>query len=255
MRWVRWLCVAAAVGVTGTHTNAAEVRVLSAGAVEPGVRAAIARFEHASGDRVRVGFAAAPTLRERSARPDAADAADGYDLLIAPMAVLDAAAGAGVVRLERMVLGSVGIGVAVRPGAPVPDIATPDALKASLLAADSVVYNRASTGVLVERVVRDLGIADALAGKTTRVADGAAVMAHLLQGHGRELGLGAITEILLHKDQGLVYVGPLPGALQSKTTYAAAVAVHAADPAAVERLWRYLGSPEGLAHFRAAGID
>jgi molybdate transport system substrate-binding protein len=234
--------------------GAAEVRVLSAGAIEPGLRAALARYEQASGDRVSFGFAAAPALRERSATRESATAA-GYDLLIAPLAVLEGATAAGVVRAERAVLGSVGIGVAVRPGAPVPDIGTPEALKASLLAAESVVYNRASTGVLVERVVRDLGIADALAAKTTRVSDGAAVIKHVLQGHGREVGLGAVTEILLHKDQGLVYVGPLPAALQSKTTYAASVAAQAADATAAERLWRYLGSSEGLAHFRAAGID
>lgn len=234
--------------------GAAELKVLSAGAVEPGVRAAIARYEQASGDRVSVGFAAAPALRERSATREAATAA-GYDLLIAPLAMLDAAAAAGAVRGERAVLGSVGIGVAVRPGAPVPDIQTPEALKASLLAAESVVYNRASTGMLVERIVRDLGLADALAGKITRVADGAAVMNHLLQGHGRQVGLGAITEILLHKEQGIVYVGPLPAALQIKTTYCASVALQAANAAAAERLWRYLGSAEGLAHFRAAGID
>ena len=234
--------------------GAAELKVLSAGAVEPGVRAAIARYEQASGDRVSVEFAAAPALRGRSATREAATAAS-YDLLIAPLAMLDAAAAAGVVRGERAVLGSVGIGVAVRPGAPVPDIQTPEALKASLLAAESVVYNRASTGVLVERIVRDLGLADALAGKTTRVADGAAVMKHLLQGHGREVGLGAITEILLHKEQGIVYVGPLPAALQTKTTYGASVALQAANAAAAEQLWRYLGSAEALAHFRAAGID
>jgi len=253
MRGVRGACVAAAAALCAL-AQAAEIRVLSAGAVEPGLRVAIAHHEQASGDRVTVTLAAAPALRERSASREAAAAAS-YDLLIAPQAVLDAAAAAGVVRAQRALLGSVGIGVAVRPGAPLPDIATADALKASLLNAESVIYNRASTGMLVERIVRDLGIADALATKTTREADGAAVMKHLLQGSGREVGLGAITEILLHKDQGLVYVGPLPAALQSKTIYAASVAAQALDVAAAERLWRYLGSAEGLAHFRAAGID
>jgi molybdate transport system substrate-binding protein len=246
--------VALLVSLLAPLAGAAEIKVLSAGAVEPGLRAALARYEQASGDRVQIGFAAAPALRERSATREAAAAA-GYDLLIAPLAVLESATAAGVVRAERVVLGSVGIGVAVRPGAPLPDIQTPDALKAALLAAESVVYNRASTGTLVERIVHDLGIADALAAKTTREVDGVAVVKHLLQGHGREVGLGAITEILLYKDQGLVYVGPLPAALQSKTTYAASVAAQAADAAPAERLWRYLGNAEALAHFRAAGID
>ena len=130
MRGVRGACVAAAAALCAL-AQAAEIRVLSAGAVEPGLRVAIAHHEQASGDRVTVTLAAAPALRERSASREAAAAAS-YDLLIAPQAVLDAAAAAGVVRAQRALLGSVGIGVAVRPGAPLPDIATADALKASL---------------------------------------------------------------------------------------------------------------------------
>jgi molybdate transport system substrate-binding protein len=100
-----------------------------------------------------------------------------------------------------------------------------------------------------------LGLTEALAAKTTRVANGAAVMNHLLQGRGQEIGLCAITEIVLRKDRGPVYVGPLPAAVQNKTTYAASLGAHPADEAAALRFLRYLGSVDGLAHFRAAGIE
>jgi molybdate transport system substrate-binding protein len=233
---------------------AAELKVLSAGAVEPGLRTAVQRFERESGHTVSLTFAAAPALRERAAT-QAAAAAAGFDVLIAPAAVLDAVASAGTVRADRVTLGAVGIGVAVRPDAPRPDITSPDALKAALSAAESLVYNRASTGLYIEQLLKRLGLGESLAGKTTRVADGAAVVQRLLQSRGREFGFAAITEIQLKKDIGLVYVGPLPPELQHRTVYQASVASRPSDEAAAMQLWRHLASAETQAAMRAAGID
>jgi molybdate transport system substrate-binding protein len=239
---------------TAGATWAAELKVLSAGAVEPGMRAALARYERESGDKVEISFATAPVLRERAGTASTAAAA-GFDLLVAPVAVFDAIAAAGTVRNERAAIGSVGIGVAVRPDAPKPDLASADTLKAALLGAESVVFNRASTGQYVAQLLQKLGIADAMAGKTTQVADGAAVVKHLMQGRGREFGFAPITEIVLHKEHGLVFVGALPAELQNRTTYQASVAAQARDQAAATRLWRYLASAEALAIFKNAGID
>jgi molybdate transport system substrate-binding protein len=233
--------------------TAVELKVLSAGAVEPGLRASVQRYERESGDTVKLSFAAAPALRERAGTQAAAAA--GFDLLIAPAAVLDAVAPAGTLRAERVTLGAVGIGVAVRPDAPRPDVTSPDSLKAALSAAESLVYNRASTGLYVEQMLRRMGLGDALASKTTRVADGAAVVQRLMQGRGREFGFAAITEIQLKKDTGLVYVGPLPPELQHRTVYQASVSARPSDEAAVTRLWRHLAGAETRAAMRAAGID
>ena len=232
----------------------AELRVLSAGAVEPGLRAAVERYERASGDTVNLTFATAPVLRERTGSREAAAAA-GFDLLVAPVAVFDAIAAAGTVRIDRATLGSVGVGIAMRPGAPKPDIASPDALKASLGAADTVVYNRASTGQYVSQLLARLGVADAMNGKTAQVADGNAVVQRLMQGRGNEFGFAPITEILLHKDSGLVYVGPLPAELQNRTVYQASIAAQPKDEAAALRLLKHLGSAEAQTVLRAAGID
>jgi molybdate transport system substrate-binding protein len=233
---------------------AAELKLLSAGAVEPGIRAAVARYERDSGDKVMISFATAPVLRERAGSAAAAAAA-GFDVLVAPVAVFDTIASAGTVREQRATLGSVGIGVAVRPDAPRPDLASAESLKAALLGAESVVFNRASTGQYVAGLLQKLGIADAMAGRTTQVADGAAVVRHLMQGRGREFGFAPITEIVLHKDQGLVFVGALPADVQNRTTYQASLAAQPRDEAAALRLWRYLSSAEALVTFKAAGID
>jgi len=242
------LVAALACGLSVAH--AAELRVLSAGAVEPGLRPALTAFEKASGHTVQLSFATAPQIRERVAAGAAA-----FDVVIAPPAVLDeleAAARIANDRTQRVTIGRVGLGVAVRPGAPRPDIATPEAFKRALVEADSLVFNRASTGLYVETLLKRLGV-DAQ-GKSTRYPDGASVMVHVLHGQGREIGLGAITEILLVRDQGLQFVGPLPPELQNHTTYVAAPVRADAAPAA-HALLRHLASAPVQAMFADAGIE
>jgi molybdate transport system substrate-binding protein len=229
--------------------DAAELRVLSGGAIEPGLHPALAAFETATGHHVALSFATAPQIRERIA------AGAAFDVVIAPPAVLDeleASAKIANDRAQRVTIGRVGLGVAVRPGAPRPEIATPEAFRRALVEADSLVFNRASTGLYVETLLNRLGV-DAQA-KSTRYPDGASVMAHVLRGQGREIGLGAITEILLVRDQGLQFVGPLPAELQNYTTYVAApVRADSAEPA--RALLRHLATGSAQAMFVAAGIE
>ena len=242
--------VAALLFVAGA-ARAADVTVLSAGAVEPGLKPVLAEFERESGHRVALSFATAPQIRER-----VGNGAAQPDLVIAPSAVLDElAANAKVDTAARIGIGRVGIGVAVRPGGVRPDLSHADSLKRALLGADSVVYNRASTGIYIEALIKRWGIADALQAKTVRFADGASVMEHVLQGSGNQIGLGAMTEILLLKPRGLVLAGPLPDEVQNYTRYEAAPARAAAAPNdAVRSLLDKLASPAARRSFDEAGI-
>src|SRR5439155_22279862 len=129
---------------------AAEIRVLSAGAVEPGLRAAAAAFKKQSGHDVNITFNTAPEIRKRIG------AGEAFDVVIAPPAALDEFA--GKVTADRVALGRVGLGVAVRPGAAVPDISSGEALKRSVLAAESIVYNRASSGIYFENLLKKMEI-------------------------------------------------------------------------------------------------
>ena len=249
--------LAVAVAALAAPVGAVELHVLSAGAVEPGIRPALAAFERDSGHAVRLVFAAAPALRAALRTPVA-----GADVIVVPQGAYDELVATGAAGVGAPVpIGRVGVGVAVRPGAVVPDIATADALKDALISADSVVFNRASTGVYVEHMLRQLGIADAVNAKSERLADGAAVMRRLLAGtNPRELGFGAMTEIALFGDRGLKLVGPLPPGLQSLTTYVALPwpGLAQADPdraAAVAALMRHLQGAEARAMFSAAGIE
>jgi molybdate transport system substrate-binding protein len=226
---------------------AAEIRVLSAGAIEPGLQAAAAAFRRQTGHGVNITFNTAPQIRKRVGGGDA------FDAVIAPPAALDEFA--GKIAANRVNVGRVGMGVAVRPGAPAPDISSAEALKRSVLQAESIVFNRASTGIYFENLLRKMGIYDQVEAKTTRYADGASVMEHVLKGKGREIGFAPITEILLHREKGMKLVGPLPTEVQNHTSYSAVVMTAAANAELAGSFVRYLGSPEGRALFAAAGVE
>jgi len=247
MKWKLQAVFLSGVFMLGAEALAAEIKVLSAGAVEPGIRSAAAAFQKQSGHEVRISFSTAPEIRKRIG------AGETFDVLIAPPAALEEFA--GKLGPERVNVGRVGLGVAVRPGAPVPDISSAAALKSAVLEAQSIVFNRASTGIYLENLLKKIGVYGEIEARTVRYPDANAVMEHVLKGKGREIGFGPITEILLHRDKGLRLVGPLPPELQNYTSYSAAAmrAASAAEPA--RSLVAFLGSPEGKALFVTAGVE
>jgi molybdate transport system substrate-binding protein len=240
----------AAVLLSGAPALAAEIKVFSAGAIEPGLVRAIDAFKRASGTTVKVEFNTAPQLASRLAAGDVAD------VLIAPPAALDERVKDGKVVAEgRVVVGRVGAGVVVRKDQASPDIATTAAFKQALLGADSLVYNTASTGLYLEKLFERLGIADAIKAKTTRYPNGERVMEHVIHGKGNEIGFGAITEIKLFEPKGLKLVGPLPAEVQNYTTYAAALMTGAPSPEAAKAFLAFLAGAEAKQAFAAAGIE
>ena len=244
-----FLLVATALNFAGTAL-AADIRILSAGAVEPGLAKAAEQFQRNTGNKVRIQYATAPQITKRLAEGDVAD------LLIAPPALIDLQTRNGKVSADtRVAIGRVGVGVTVRSEAPDPDIATLDRFKQSLLAADSIVYNQASSGLYLEKLFDLLGIGDQLKTKSTRYASGAEVLDHIIAGKGNEIGFGAITEIKLFEAKGLRLVGPLPAQVQNYTHYTAGVMTDARAEDAAKDFLAYLGTPAAKALFAAAGIE
>jgi molybdate transport system substrate-binding protein len=229
-----------------SSTKPDDLAVLSAGAVEPGLRAALARYDK----KVAVTFNTAPQIRERIEKKG-----ERFDVLIVPPAVMDAFAEAGRVEPGRAMLGRVGQGIAVRPGAPVPDVSTVDAMQRALLDAESVVFNRATGGQYIESMLRKIGVYGEIEKKTTRYASAAQVMDHLLKGKGRELGFAPMTEIMLYKDKGLRFVGPLPAKVQHYNAYVASPMRGAANPQAAAALVHFLGTSDAKAALVAGGVE
>ena len=136
-----------------------------------------------------------------------------------------------------------------------PDISTVDALKRSLLTADSIVFNQASSGIYLEKLFERLGVADQTRARWTRYPNGEGVMEHLIHGKGREFGFGASTEIVLYADKGLKLVGPLPAEVQNYTSYVAVRHTGAANTVGAQMLLDYLKKPEVKVAFVKNGID
>lgn len=226
---------------------AAKVKVLSAGAVKPGVLPVVAAFQRDTGCDVAIEFATAPAIRHRLSGGQAPD------IVIAPPDLLDQLAQSAVAAAESIVIGRIGVGVMVRDGAPVPRIATVDEFKQSLLSSASIVFNQASTGLYIESLFTRLGIAAQTDAKITRYADFTAVRDHISIGQGSEIAFGATTVIVENAGKGLRYVGPLPAELQNFTTYVAALTAPAGD--AARALLRYFSTPAARAVFSAAGIE
>lgn len=229
--------------------HAAEITVLSGGAIEPGLKAAVTAFQKQSTHTVKITFNTTPQIAKRIS------ASEPFDVVIAPPGAMKEFATANKVESGGVNVGRVGMGVLVRSGAPVPEIANAEAIKRAVLDAESVVFNRASTGLYFEGLLKKMGIYEQVEAKTTRYADGASVMEHVLKGKGREVGFAAITEILLYKDKGMNYVGPLPAEIQNYTAYIATPVSGTANKEAAVSLVQFLAGPVGKPLFVAAGIE
>jgi molybdate transport system substrate-binding protein len=222
------------------------IKVLSGAAVEPGLIPAVDIFRKRTGSNVVITFATTPEMRGLIA----ADATP--DVTIAPPAALDEFARSGKVDGSASVaLGRVGIGVVIRAGAPMPDVSTTAALKRAVLDADSVIYNRASSGLYVERLLQRLGLADQIQAKTTRF-NGTDMIEPLINGKGKEIGFMPVAQILHCRCRGLRLVAPLPADIQNYTSYVAAPGPKSEGG---QTLVRFLATPEAKCAFVNAGIE
>jgi len=241
--------LAAAGLALATAGSAAEIKVLAAGGMQPGLNAAAKVFRDRTGIEARFTYEPPVDLGKRVAGGEAADI-----VVSSPPVIADLAKTGKILADGQMHLGRVGVGVVVREGAPLPDISSTQALKSSLIAAEAVVYNTASSGTYIDGMLKKLGVFDEIQGKLVRLWDGTAVMHHLMEGKIKEFGFGGITDILLYRDRGLRLVGPLPAEIQNYANYSAAVIAAAPNAEGAKSFMAYLASPEGRALFLANGI-
>ena len=232
------------------NTVADELRILSAGAVKPGLTKVIDAFQRDRAAGVQVSFATAPAILKQIG------AGEIPDVVIAPAAVVTEITRSGKCAAgATVVIGQTGVGVFVRNGAPQPQIATVESFKQCLLGAESVVYNQASTGTYLEALFESLGIGAAIKSKSTRYPDFAAVLDHVSKGMGREIGLGATTVIIENEKHGVRFAGPLPAEIQNYTSYVAAITAESDARGTAQQFMRYIASPAAKSLLTAAGIQ
>jgi len=230
---------------------AADVKGLSTIALQSVAEELLPQFEKASGHKVSIAFGLGVAMVKRIQDGEAAD------FLLAPRSAVD-----GLLKAGKLAPGSdvslarSSVGIAVRKGAAKPDISTPEALKRTLLAARAVSYSNpaygGASGVHFAKVLERLGIADEMKAKTRFPPEGG-FTARLLAAGEVDLAVQQIGELI--STPGVELLGPLPGELQSVTTFAAAIPVSASQADAARALIRYLQSPEAMAVIKARGLD
>src|SRR5712691_6957071 len=241
--------IAAAIGAAfSASAVAAEIKVLSAGAVEAGLMHAAVGFKKASGTEVKIQYNTAPQIAKKLA-----DGETG-DVLIAPPGLLDEQVKANKVAADgRVMLGRVGAGVMVRAGATAPNIATTEALKQAIVGADSIVYNTASSGQYIAKMIDKLGVAEQVKAKTTLYPDAAAVVTHVAKGKGNEIGFSPVPEIKMSEPKGVKLVGPLPADIQNYTNYAAVMMTGATSKDAAAAFLKFLATADAKQTLAKAG--
>lgn len=232
-----------------------EVRVLSA----VGMRQVIAdlepTFERATGHKLNVSFGSGAAIVKRLEEGERAD------VVMLPRSGIDRLAGGG-----KLMAGSVAdlatshVGAAVRDGAPEPDISTPEAFKRAMLAAKTIACPDpalgGSSGVHIDRIFEQLGVVEALKSKLMLVStpDHAEMMpGHLVARGEAEIALHQMQELLAVP--GIKVIGPLPGDLQGKFLFSAAVMADAADAKAAKAFVEFLITPEATVVIKAKGME
>jgi molybdate transport system substrate-binding protein len=157
-----------------------------------------------------------------------------------------------IVSTSRTLLAKSSIGMAVRSGARKPDIGSVDALKRTLLDAESIAYSSQASGQYIStELFARLGIADQVRSKTKRV-EGERVGAVVARGEA-EVGFQQISELL--PIQGIDYVGPLPSTVQRVTVFSAGLATGSTNSEAAKHFIRFLRSPGAAAATAKSGLE
>lgn len=241
--------VAVALAIFATPTAAAEVKVLTAGAMKQVVLALQPEFEK-QGHTLVVDNDTAGALRKRI------EGGETFDLAVITPGVIDALGTAGkVAPATKTNLARVAIGVMVPKGAPLPDISSVDAFRNALMQAKTVAYidpaSGGSSGIYLDKLFEKWGIADQIRAKAKLKRGG--YVADLLVSGDAELGIHQISEIVPVKE--VVLVGPLPAEIQNYTTYAGAVSATARDAAAAKAFLDLLAGPSGAAVLKDKGME
>ena len=228
------------------------MRILSAGAAQAVVEEIAAAYTRDTGGQVKAEFSAVGAMKARVVAGEAVDA------VVLTGALIDELIASGhIAPGSRADLGKVGTGVAARAGTPSPDVSSPQALRASLLAATAVAFPDpavATAGKVVMQACEKLGIGGEVRAKMQLFPNGYAAMRWLAASSGRnEIGITQITEILANK--GVTYVGPLPGDLQSKAVYSAGLAARASAPGAARDFIARLTGPMTRPILAKAGYE
>jgi molybdate transport system substrate-binding protein len=248
------LAFIAATRIGGT-ADAAEIRVLSSGSLKAALSQLLPDFEKSSGNTATIEYGPAGAITDRIAKDDAAD------VVIVSRAQLQKLESNGkVVQGSLVNIAGIALGVAIRKGAPKPDISNVEAFKRALLAAWSIGYRDPTTGstsgIYTAGMLERLGIAQDLKPKLRLDRSEGDVPENVFRAVAKgeiEMQIGQITEIVIAP--GVDLAGPLPGEIQNTTLMAAGIITTSKAPGAAKALISFLSSPSAAAVLKATGFQ
>jgi molybdate transport system substrate-binding protein len=229
-----------------TAPQAAEIRVLSSGAARPALTELAAQFERATGHKIVIQYDLPPVLIGKI------NDGEAFDVVILSHDVDGLIRQGSVLRDSRTVLGRTGVGVAIPQGAPKPDISTVDAFKRALLDAKAIATSgEGSSGRYVLTLLDKLGIAEQVKPKIKAGPSGAAAK-FVAQ---REVDFAVIGLPPVIGVPGVEWIGWIPAELNSWVLFTGGVSTAAKEPIAGRALLGFLAAPNGIAVFKANGLE
>jgi molybdate transport system substrate-binding protein len=227
--------------------EAAEIKLFASGALKEAYLELIPAFERASGHKVSLEWSSTTEIRKR------VSAGEIHDLVILGDSGTAVLIGDGrLVGATRMVFAKSGISVAVRAGAPRPDISSADAIRKSLLAAKSVGYSEGASGTYLIGMFQKLGVYDHVKAKASIAGANIPVGDKVANGE-TEIGFHQLSELLPVK--GIDIIGPLPGELQYMTVFSGAIHGAATARDAASALMVFLTAPAAQEVLKKHGLE
>jgi molybdate transport system substrate-binding protein len=244
MRILATMAIGLAIALSGFPASAAEVTALVSNAFKTSFPELTPLFERGSEHRLKATFGSTDPLKVRIEKGEA------IDLAILGDGAIDSLIKQGkLVAASRVAAAHSGLGVAVRKGAPKPDLSTTDAFKRAITNAKSIGFNeRGLTGIYLWSLFDKLGLTAVVKAK---FKDGPG--AEIAGSGAAEIGLTQASEIALVP--GAELAGRLPSDIQSLTVFAAAIGSGAKEPDAAQALLRFLASPDALRVMQAKGLE
>jgi len=232
--------------------TANEFRVMTSGAFTAAHLALIPQLERLT--RKKIVTASISIGTGETSIPNRLKRGEVVDIVIVAEAVLRQFVTDGLVLAEgHAIIARSSIAMAVREGAPKPDISSVDALRRTLLQAKSIGYSASESGKYFTTVlVQRLGIADQVLPKSRLVGGGERVGAVVARGE-LEIGLQQLSELL--PVPGIAHITPLPPEVQKVSSFAAGVAASSPDKARARSVIEFLASPEASKAIANSGLE
>ena len=245
--FISWPTAVLGVLMLAGTAAAAEIQVIASSGFREVYLALVPQFEQTHNQKVLVSFSSSPDIMKR------AKAGESADLFILASSSVDQLIKLGkVVPGSRVDLAKSGISIAVRAGAPKPDISSSDAVKRALLAAKSIGYSGGASGTYITGLFQRMGIADELKPKLRQAPPGVPVGELIARGEV-EIGLHQTSELL--PVAGIDILGPLPADIQQFTVFSAGVSAGAKAPDAAKELVKFLTAPGTAPLIRKKGME